>query len=626
MRRRPRVRICVATVIFLTAGPLSAGPISATVPQWTHVASAGPSARLGASISSDPATNDVVMFGGLSGGLAVLGDTWVWNGTTSTWSNPTNAGPTARHGAAMAYDPTTHDVVLFGGQGGGVSGAFLSDTWLWNGSTWAQPNPLPQVSPSARYGAAMAYDPATHDLVLFGGFDSTNGVLGDTWLWTGSTWTEVSSTGPQPRYVAGMATDTAAANVVLFGGFDSTNGVLGDTWVWNGNTSTWTNPPSSGPSKRASLFQMADVPAAGNVVLFGGQGAGGSLLTDTWIWDGTTATWTNPSNTGPSARIGAAMAGDPATGGVVLFGGTNSSIPGANSVLSDTWVWPNPPASGVLKICKIAGFGVNVGTNVTFTGVVGLPTGPAGLKVVVPAGPAPLGTCKVAGSYPVGTQISITESVPSGDQVGAITTNAAVSSLRPPAGILVTLGGGVTTVTYTDLNVHSGYVGCNNLSGRVSISPGLTTVPKAQSITYAFAVSGCVGGSVTSGTIKGAIKAPTPETKATFFGGPALQMTGTVTWNTKKTSTFTATQKLKGLDFTITGKVTGGLLAGTAISTAGGYTAVPAGSFSRPFGSGSPIKGLNVPTSSHPPHADNCPPKKAHAIMTPLGTTIAVCF
>ena len=37
----------------------------------------------------------------------------------------------------------------------------------------------------------MAYDPATGDMVLFGGY-SVTGVLDDTWTWYGTTWTEVS--------------------------------------------------------------------------------------------------------------------------------------------------------------------------------------------------------------------------------------------------------------------------------------------------------------------------------------------------------------------------------------------------------------------------------------------------
>jgi hypothetical protein len=42
-------------------------------------------------------------------------------------------GSPARYGASMAYDPATGNAVLFGGQDG--LGRFLSDTWIFNRRT-----------------------------------------------------------------------------------------------------------------------------------------------------------------------------------------------------------------------------------------------------------------------------------------------------------------------------------------------------------------------------------------------------------------------------------------------------------------------------------------------------------
>ena len=39
--------------------------------------------------------------------------------------------------------------------------------------------------PPARTGAAMAYDSATGDMVMFGGTSATGQPLADTWLWDG---------------------------------------------------------------------------------------------------------------------------------------------------------------------------------------------------------------------------------------------------------------------------------------------------------------------------------------------------------------------------------------------------------------------------------------------------------
>jgi hypothetical protein len=92
-----------------------------------------------------------------------------------------------------------HTVVLFGG---GVNGSSdLGDTWIWNGAAWTQ---MSVVGPSPRAWAVMA--PLGGRLVLFGGVDDATGtVLGDTWTWDGTKWTQLDVPGPPPRFAAAMA-------------------------------------------------------------------------------------------------------------------------------------------------------------------------------------------------------------------------------------------------------------------------------------------------------------------------------------------------------------------------------------------------------------------------------------
>ena len=47
-----------------------------------------------------------------------------------------------------------------------------ADTWTYNGVTWTKQSP--STSPPARSNAAMAYDPASGNVVLFGGANSTD--------------------------------------------------------------------------------------------------------------------------------------------------------------------------------------------------------------------------------------------------------------------------------------------------------------------------------------------------------------------------------------------------------------------------------------------------------------------
>ena len=54
-------------------------------------------------------------------------------------------------------------------------------------------------SPSARAASAMAYDPVSQKIILFGGFDYAN-YLNETWIFDGLTWTKLNTpTAPSGR-------------------------------------------------------------------------------------------------------------------------------------------------------------------------------------------------------------------------------------------------------------------------------------------------------------------------------------------------------------------------------------------------------------------------------------------
>ena len=238
-RGRGRRRVClfgvVAVLLAAVGGPglwqSVALASSSSVPNWTKQAPAtSPSARVGASMAYNAATSTMILFGGkLPGNGQVYNGTWIWDGTTWTRQFPTTSPP-ARFGASMAYDAATSNVVLFGGLSS--SGRAFGDTWTWNGTTWAKQ--APATSPPAREGASIAYDAATSTVVLFGG---DNGfipvVYNGTWIWDGTTWTrQFPTTSPAARLGASMAYDAATSNVVLFGGEPATGPAFGDTWTW----------------------------------------------------------------------------------------------------------------------------------------------------------------------------------------------------------------------------------------------------------------------------------------------------------------------------------------------------------------------------------------------------------
>ncbi len=210
------------------------------------------------------------------------------------------SSPPARAGARLAFDPATGQIILFGGDG--YSGPF-GDTWAWNGTDWSQL--APASSPPARDYASMAFDAVTGQVLLFGGYS-----VRDTWAWDDGTWTELNpAASPPTRDAASLAFDPATGQLLLFGG--NSNGLVADTWVFGfaHAVNGWTqlSPASSPPALDYS--SMAFDPATGQLILFGGDSHSG-FLGDTWAWTGGTWTQLNPASS-PPARIGASMAFDP---------------------------------------------------------------------------------------------------------------------------------------------------------------------------------------------------------------------------------------------------------------------------------------------------------------------------
>src|SRR4051794_30546993 len=80
---------------------------------------------------------------------------------------------------------------------------------------------------------------------------------------------------------------------------------------------------------------------------------------------------------------------------------------------------------------------------------------------------------------------------------------------------------------------------CAKPSGTITISPGLTTTPTAQTISVVLPVKACKGGGVTGGTSKGSLKTAKITLKTLASGAP-ITLNDTITWNNKKTTTFSA--------------------------------------------------------------------------------------
>lgn len=205
---------------------------------WRRIDGAMPPARAEAGMVYDRDRQRIVLFGGyhtVEGERIRLGDTWEWDG--HRWEQKSTEGPSARNGAAMAYDVHRKRVVLFGGSGA------PDETWEWDGQVWER---IVSAATAGRFNSAMAYDEGRRALLRFGGW-TREGRMGDTWRYDGTRWARLAQEGPAARNHASMVYDSRREIMVLFGGHDGDR-VFGDTWEWNGNT--WSQVIARAPRAR----------------------------------------------------------------------------------------------------------------------------------------------------------------------------------------------------------------------------------------------------------------------------------------------------------------------------------------------------------------------------------------
>lgn len=314
--------------------------------QWRRLSTANePSPRARSGVAYDEARDQIVLFGGYTGGSPLtIGDTWLFDG--ANWTQAvTAAAPSARQFSRAAYDRRRGRVVLFGGMEW-TSNSFPwvvhDDTWEWDGSAWTRRTP--QTSPPPRAMAGLAYDEGRGRIVLYGGYayvnTSTVVNLDDTWEWDGTNWLRTSPTvRPSVRADPKLFYDQTRQHVVMTGGvFDNGTGnsmYLTGTWEWDGTN--WTRlTPSMDPVATPEESVAYDV-SRRRAVRYQ------YLNSQVFEWDGTTWMPRTPAATRPQDRIGTNMVYDRTGRRTVLFGGR--TVVGAGSVIGETWSYsPLNPA------------------------------------------------------------------------------------------------------------------------------------------------------------------------------------------------------------------------------------------------------------------------------------------
>jgi hypothetical protein len=282
-------------------------------------------------------------------------------------------GPGTRSQASAIYDPSTNQMIMFGGQHAPTSIDF-NDTWTVknviapNSATFGNLNwvkvSVTGKGPTVRFGHTAVYNPTSNRMVVFGGGTGFPGpCVNELWLMKNPNqagtpaWSQLLPTGTLPPAREGHTAiyDAKSNTMVVFGGTDCLGNYYNDLWILSnadGSTGTpaWTQatPLGGGPSARTQSTAIYD--SVNNIMtVFGGATANKVAFNDVWTLSNAngltgTPTWTqlSPSGTKPVARSGQSAFYDLANNRMVIHGG----MTGGGGVKNDTWILTSANGTG----------------------------------------------------------------------------------------------------------------------------------------------------------------------------------------------------------------------------------------------------------------------------------------
>jgi hypothetical protein len=244
---------------------------------WREEPAFGGHPVFGPALASDPSSSSVVAYGGwdatASDAYVALYETWQFHG--GAWKQVLGNGPKLS-GPTAIDDPSLGGVFLIGAD------ADTEETWLLSKSGWRQLHP--EHSPPSRLGASLGIDPTTRELIAYGGFRIPKDATTNTWRWTGSDWQlDTAATNEVLLPVSGLIVADHHSLWLLASARYSNQVQL---WRWSAGT--WARVDTTTPGPRLLGFGAAF--DGHEILVFGGldeaPGTGGKLNTAEWAWNG----------------------------------------------------------------------------------------------------------------------------------------------------------------------------------------------------------------------------------------------------------------------------------------------------------------------------------------------------
>ncbi len=498
--------------------------------EWANVSVAagpGPSDRA-ASMTWDTSDGYALLYGGLGCNFVCSpGDTWTFeNGAWSNITSSVTGAPPHVHYSGLAYDPADGGVILFGGRL--PNGSFSNETWSYHAKTWTNLTSTAGGPPPYVTYPAMVTDTTDQEIVMTGG--STAGNLFHTWVFKGGRWADVTSVaGPAGRLnLPSGSDDPADRGVLLFGSYAGAGGHPQEaTWLYT--SGTWRNltPTLNAEPPAMNTPVAAFLPGAHEVVASSGDSydPGYMAVPNPTTWVFASGAWANVTATaGLPPDVLSEMAGavDPASGGLLAFGGQTpagylspftyvlSSIP-----LVAATATPAVTEAGLtvrFAASVLAGFAPNT-VRWNFGDASANSTGSTTTHAYVAAG---LFGATVTVTSWVGFQGTTTIAVYASPALAANATVLGSSTAGAPTGFAVSVTGGISPYTY------AWSFGDNGTS---SVASATHTFAVAGTYSVSVRVTDALGANMTRSFRVVVAAAPVPPSTSSGTGGQASGIT-----------------------------------------------------------------------------------------------------
>ncbi len=300
-----------------------------------------PSGRVGHALAHHPPSGGLVLFGGNQGnillpggGRTALADTWVLEAAPPgapfavAWRRVEGSSPPARDRHAMIHDPASGELLLFGGFSAASRRPALDDLWAFDGTRWRE---LPRTSPwpPARGRHAMVRDPRTGAIGVLGGVSTEprgrrlsdlEPGLDDAWWWDGRGWTRTATRSGTPGGAGLVAATHGERHALVLSATTSAGvAVAARTWHARPDRLRDRSPSAERPPSQYFLAAYDDTEEAMTLIAGSSRGARNELIPAvSWRW--TPSGWRQDASPDP-VEFGVVnnVVHDPRERGIVAF-------------------------------------------------------------------------------------------------------------------------------------------------------------------------------------------------------------------------------------------------------------------------------------------------------------------